>query len=925
MACDPDLPSSAELSTPHAVTTACSLGPGDGTEIAHAVDIRNNAGPASMYGSPVEFHASPETRTLLYHTQDRAVRDTVKTSALSRARSSEFVRQEHHEDVPSTSDSPTALRAKLRRLKAKWSTLAERSQTCSKQKDSSRAAKGSAAAAAEGPFAVNVMASAPFTVIELDKDDAPDLDKLSDDTTTSDAEHDQAAADRMADVDKHVNIHADSAYGTTHKNRADDLAGSNWAEELGLPAGVNLWGPTVLELPGGPSSTSPDLSDIPGQAEGTRVYLTAPRPVAEAVESETLYESSQLSSYKSPRTSDRGHLSADSHTDSDGTLQVQGNTLIESETSALTSPTLTSTTFTMDAPSISAAESTEHVSARVEEGKTAERHVLRFTDDQDHSHVEAQPAQNLTLDQKLSTESSGSGDQGLGVSPQAEQQQSHPPAANPSEKNDMDPAQESLQAFDNASPEAAATGGILGARAATCGDQHQPGNKHHGERADDQCESGTAETPGSFHEPAAMDRGEPTLEENLRSGEVKDRGRWGSQLLLSRKPAPMHQHLDDSRSAQRRCSPFSRLNRSAKPEALAGHRNKFDDDDKQVDGLTNEPKQAGGSMSERGPLERGMHDAEMGGYYLTTPDPLRTDPGFAIRRRATSEQTAQSTAQHTKQGRDPVQYISSPMWRMNTLTAFDMLHPERETTVVSDSDAGGKDSVAERGPENVRQRQAHDPKHRQNGGRKHDTERSTRPHSRRRGGTSNAKRSECCTDEKDQTGHSQQKDRLRTGSNLRDRRSTGSDRKARLHKHRAVKALDGKRTRSVTEVCPQAVHSLMILSAANMCLILASISECYLAMLLHTLSNGDVMHHMLQTRGQYSCKSVQVTPPDDDRIPAFRSKSGARLLMPSMATGNLHRAAASARADGLWFVITPVSLIFIVVFHGRIFTTALEV
>lgn len=90
-----------------------------------------------------------------------------------------------------------------------------------------------------------------------------------------------------------------------------------------------------------------------------------------------------------------------------------------------------------------------------------------------------------------------------------------------------------------------------------------------------------------------------------------------------------------------------------------------------------------------GPLEKGMHEAEMGGYYLTTPDPLRTDPGLAVRiQRSASEQSAQSAAQRAVHCIDPlncdtVQYVSSPAWRMNTLTALDMLRSDEDADSAS--------------------------------------------------------------------------------------------------------------------------------------------------------------------------------------------------------------------------------------------------
>ena len=587
------------------------------------------------------------------------------------------------------------------RLKAKWSNLADRSHALSKSNSKAATSAEIAKANSEmGSFAVSVTAAAPFTIIELQdgeeasvSDTAPESSDMGSSTTP---ERHAASAGRAADAPteevciKTADFSADDAWQPIEQ--LEETPGMTAWEELGLPPGVNLWGPTVLELPESPSAlsqskaVSPELAENTAQAGNIRVCLMPARPIAEAMEAEASTESSQLSSGSLHLSSDGsssrsggGQDTAGSPTAVESTMQLQGNGLFETLTSLPTSPSLTDTTLLLSTARSDAAESKGPVDSKALAEVPKEAARLRFADDRALSDDTSAPSQqgqeSLTLDQELSnvrqspedaTElpSDASADAAgpsstlsAGVAVSAVTLSPEEAVTQDTEKEGTGPGSAGgMHAVRECGPSGAQPKG-------PSGDLNEIRTATDGMHMDD----------GNFCEPAVLDRGEPTFEDSMRSQQQAQGSGWrAGQLLLPRKQAPPRAQPSGSSSPQRSCSPFGRLaySRRAKPE--------------QAQHATEDMAASG-----PGPLEKGMHEAEMGGYYLTTPDPLRTDPGLAVRiRRSASEQSAQSAAQRAVDCIDPlncdtVQYVSSPAWRMNTLTALDMLRSDEDADSAS--------------------------------------------------------------------------------------------------------------------------------------------------------------------------------------------------------------------------------------------------
>ena len=606
------------------------------------------------------------------------------------------------------------------RLKAKWSTLADRSHALSKSDSKAATCVRTANATSElRSFAVSVTAAAPFTIIELQ-----DGEGVSDSDTapgSPDMGSSMMPVRRAASAGRAADAPAEIVSIKAADSSADDMRlpfghleikpGTSAWEELGLPPGVNLWGPTVLELPDLPSglsqskAVSPELAENTAQAGSIRVCLMPARAIAEAVEAEAFTECSQLSSGSLPlssssnssssRSSSRGQHTAGSPTAADSTMHFQGNGLFETATSTPTSPSLTDTTLLLSIARSDAAESKGPVDSRAQAEVPKKTARLKFADDRAPSDDTSAPPQQRqespTLDQRLSTVRQSSED--------AAQLPSHA-SADAAGPSSILPAGVAVTAVRH-SPEEAATQAtekegsapeIAGGMQAVheCGpSEAQPKGPSGGLEEIRSATDGMHMDDRNLCEPAVLDRGEPTFEDSMRSQQRAQGSEWrAGHLLKPRKQAPPRaQPGGSSRSPQRSSSPFGRLaypRRAKHNQAPALPMTNASWNAEQAQHTTE-----GMATSGPGPLEKGVHEAEMGGYYLTTPDPLRTDPGLAVRiQRSASEQSAQSTAQRAGHCSDPlncdtVQYVSSPAWRMNMLTALDMLRSDEDADSAS--------------------------------------------------------------------------------------------------------------------------------------------------------------------------------------------------------------------------------------------------
>ncbi len=691
-----ELAPGADLPAPAAKLAARSVGFRDESQSTAASAKAKGTSFAGMSGdSPTS--SRPGTQTYKnYESQVKA--PPIRTALPSGTGSNEYIRGTSIQDSPLTPKSPTALQAKLQRLKAKWSTLAGHVPSLSDSDDAFRPARAAGHAPSEHSTAVNVTASAPFTIIQLDREESAGLDGLPGNSGITTAPDQVASAREEANPSSSSAIHrakTASAHGSPRDDNADsEPVRSAWEEALGLPAGVDLWGPTVVELPDSNSTTELHGNTKSHQASTTRqadiLYVTAPRPVAEAVETESFDESSQLTSPTTATLSMTEMRSPGSHTETESVLNVRGNSAYEDQASTVSSSNLTPSTLTLETASVTIAESPGHHPMKNACGEEPVR-VEVVNPDTTQGTAGAVPPerhQRLTLDQVLSTERATPPRDALDNShPHAVQQQSS--AGRMLGQMQGSSAREPGLDLGVTQPAAAATAAREGAD--TSGNSNVPPSSIEQDAVGMDPHARDPVGLGfTIPEPAALDRGEPTFEEKMRLQETKGTGRRGVQLLSSRKQALPGQRAGGSGSPQRSFSPFGRLGclpRSHSQEDYMPMPSARD-----IETSSNKPQQAAESASGPGPLETGIHQVELGGYYLTTPDPLRTDPGIALRRRTSSEQSGQSAAQHAQHvsdplNGDPVQYVSSPSWRMNALSALDKLQPSLEPAAASDSEA----------------------------------------------------------------------------------------------------------------------------------------------------------------------------------------------------------------------------------------------
>ncbi len=686
----------ADLPAPAAMSTARSGGFSEASQSTAASAESTEASFAGVSGDSLTS-SRPWAQTYEVHESQVKIPPN-RTAAPSGKGSNEYIRGTSVQDLPLTPKSPTALQAKLQRLKAKWSTLAGHPPSESDSNNALKPAGGAGHLPAENRTAVNVTASAPFTITQLDREESAGIDSLPSSNDTIIMSSQVASAREEADASSSYIMPqplAESAHNSPRHDNADgEPARSAWEEALGLPAGVNLWGPTVVELPDSDSmaelSTGTDLASSPPQAD--ILYVTAPRPIAEAVEAESFDGSSQLTSPTTATLSITEMRSPDSRTETESTLYVQGNGVYEDQASTVSSSTLTPSTLTLEAASATIAESPEPHS--VTEASPEEPDGAPLTNlDAIEGTAPAAPTerhQRLTLDQVLSTERANPLEEASHNSHlYADQWQSSTSAAGMPARMQGGSAREPGLNPGVTQPAAATTA------AGECKDAS--GNKYVPSSSIEQ-DVASRDPHARDHvglafptpEPAALDRGEPTFEENMRFQETKGTGRRGVQLLPQRKQGPLGQQVHGSGSPQRSFSPFGRF--GCLPRSNSWEDSMPMPSAKDIENFSDKPKQAAESVSGPGPLETGIHQVELGGYYLTTPDPLRTDPGFALRRRTSSEQSGQSVAQHAQHSRDPlnsdpVQYVSSPSWRMSALSALHQLKPSPAPAAASDSEA----------------------------------------------------------------------------------------------------------------------------------------------------------------------------------------------------------------------------------------------
>ena len=714
--------------------------------------------------------------------QQEPARAGAQLVSVGRSRSG---RGEPEQDAPRIKGSPGALQAKLQRLKARWSALAEHGH--SPQAAPTKPAKGASLGSEQNRVTLSVSAGAPFTVFKLDDEEASEPSTFPPgdgrgtpgvgQTAPSGAE--ETRGQQAGQPDEPASPSDVGHAQPAHEQLMSMLAGPGWEQQLGLPAGVDLWGPTVLEVPESPRASAilaAACPSLPAQRAARSkssnssgvIFVTEPGPIAESVEGQDVQcdvceeldrslstsSSSQSKAMLPARAPDpsiefqskalaMSQGSEDSLAQSKGTslhpshgsdsasalpegqgdeesegsdaclTRLPGKVLCEGQSTTLTSPSLTDTTQTFDVPaSVSSLSQTEPRSRQGAHGHRADQSpepckedlgkgqgqedpVLKFADEHEQGGRAAATSQpdesSLTLDQRLSSDVSGYNKAG---------QHSHAAAGVQPHRAAMHAVamQDSLPMGKAGEYSAGMT---AHAGAAQAGSPEEGGaaqaslNCRSKAAASEQVEGvhsmGLVPGAKSEAEPVMLDRGEPTFEDRMRQQTVQSNtiipNSWkAGQLLPHRKQTPQQQPAHGPGSPQRSVSPFARIMQAgkvkpegARPEPPTGLSRLLSMAGRQNEGaaLEQRPTLSFGP----GPLETGWHEAERGGYYLTTPDPLRQDPGFAVRRRqTTSEHSAQSAAQHAQHGRDPlnwdpVQYESSPVWRKNTLTALESLHP----------------------------------------------------------------------------------------------------------------------------------------------------------------------------------------------------------------------------------------------------------
>ena len=740
-------------------------------------------------GSAASYEKAVTPRHASQQEPARAGAHTASVGDPGRSRSG---RGEPGQDAPRAKGSPGALQAKLQRLKARWSALVEHGQ--SPQPGPTRPAKSASLGSGQNRVTLSVSAGAPFTIFKLEDEEASESSTFPPGNgrgtpgvgQTAPFEAEETRGQQAGQPDEPAPSSDVGYTQPANEQLMSMLAGPGWEQQLGLPAGVDLWGPTVLEVPESPRASAILAAACPilptqraarsmFSSSGGVIFVTEPGPIAESVEeqevqSEVCEEWDHLLS-TSPSSQSKATLppgapdpsigfqsralsmsrgSEDSLAQSEGTrlspshgsdtasalpegqgdegsegldaclTQRPGKVLHEDQSITLTSPSVTDTAQTAsgqvsvkspgqteptprhDRCVLIADESAEPCNGDLSNGEGQKGPELKFADRHEQGCRAAAASQadesSLTLDQRLSSDVGGYNKAGqYTLAAPGEQLPINAMHAMPRQDSlpastfDKQPAGMTAHASAarGASPEESEMGQVIlsyGSKAAAP------------EQAEGVHSMGLALCAGSEAEPVMLDRGEPTFEDSMRQQTVQSysgilNGWKAGQLLPHRKQTPQQQPAHAPGSPQRSTSPFGRIMQAgkvkpeeARPEPPTGLSKLLSRAGRQSEdaALEQRPTVSFGP----GPLETGWHEAERGGYYLTTPDPLRQDPGFAVwRRQTTSEHSAQSTAQHAQHGRDPlnwdpVQYESSPVWRKNTLTALESLHPDKA------SDAG---------------------------------------------------------------------------------------------------------------------------------------------------------------------------------------------------------------------------------------------
>ena len=683
--------------------------------------------------------------------------------------------------------SPGALQAKLQRLKARWSDLAEHGHP--PPTAPTKPAKSASLGSGQHQVTLSVSAGAPFTVIKLEDEEASEPSSLPPGEGHGTPGAGQAARSGSEDTHRQHPGQTDesaSLCDVDHAQPANEqlmamLAGPGWEEQLGLPAGADLWGPTVLEVPESPRASAilaaacPSLP-APGAPSGLScgpgvIFVTEPGPIAESVERQEVQcdeceeldqslstsPSSQSKAVLPSGASDNitgakssalsttqgsdthlaqsqatelppwhGSDSASAEPEGKGMQEVEGSDadfakfmgegLFGDQATVSTSPSVTDTAQAADGPiSVLSPSQTDATSKHDVCGPGADQSrepckgdlsydegrevpVLKSANGHGQGSWAAAASQAdeslLTLDQRLSSDVGGY----VGGYNKAGQH-SHAAAAEEPHGNAMHAmiGQDSLPASDLDGQPAGMTEhacAVQGVSPEEGGEAWTGLHCNSKAAASEQVEGvhsmGLALGAEREAEPVVLDRGEPTFEDGMRQQSARSNpgilaGWKASQLLPHRRQTSKQQPAGADQSPQRSRSPFGRIMQVGRikadedrPDLPTGLSRILSMAGRQSEGVVLEQKAA--LSSGPGPLEAGWHDAERGGYYLTTPDPLRQDPGFAVRRRQTTSEQSQSAAQHAQLGRDPlnwdpVQYESSPVWRKNTLTALESLHP----------------------------------------------------------------------------------------------------------------------------------------------------------------------------------------------------------------------------------------------------------
>ena len=739
-------------------------------------------------GSAASFEKAVTPKHAFQQEPARAGAQTVSVGDPGRSMSG---RGEPEQDTPRAKGSPGALQAKLQRLKARWSALAEHGHP--PQATPTKPAKGASLGSEQNCVTLSVSAGAPFIVFKLDDEEAsePSTYPPGDGRRTPGVGQ-TAPFGAKETRGQHTGLPDEPAPSSDvgHAQPANDqlmsmLAGPGWEQQLGLPAGVDLWGPTVLEVPESPRASAILAAACPilptqraarsmSSSSSGVIFVTEPGPIAESVDEQEVqcevceewdqslstssssqskamlftgapdpskeFQSNPLAmspgSEHSLARSEGTGLPPSHGSDSASALpegqgdeesggldacrtRLPSKVLSEDHLITLTSPSVTDMAQTASGQaSVQSPGQTEPTPRHDDCGPIADESpepcngvlsiregqeglVLKFADRHEQGGRAAAASQadgnSLTLDQRLSIEVGGHNKAGQYSQAAWEQppiNAMHAMAGQDSlSEGEVDRQPAGMIAHTSAAQEAFSEDIGVAQASLKCSNEAAASEQVAATHS-----MGLTLDAKSEAEPVMLDRGEPTFEDSMRQQTVQSHtgilnGWKPGQLLPHRKQTPQHEPSHVPGSPQRSSSPFARIMQAgkaraeeARPDPPTGLSRLLSIAGRQSEGaaLEQRPTVSFGP----GPLETGWHEAERGGYYLTTPDPLRQDPGFAVRRRqTTSEHSAQSAAQHAQHGRDPlnwdpVQYESSPVWRKNTLTALESLHPYKA------SDAG---------------------------------------------------------------------------------------------------------------------------------------------------------------------------------------------------------------------------------------------